>query len=184
MGCYQQPCLQLATRIATHVWTCQLQRVIRQFFLNFVLISILLSFTLRGFHFISLHCYVLHAASEVVKGLLDLPSPLVGRQEAFYCRCIGIGLFSDSPQQWAPHQSVVSQVLTVAGESWDASPPLSKPQGQEKHEAGLCSFYIPKLSSSSHFHVLYSKVNVPIITCQLQDALPDAPCASVAHRAW
>lgn len=89
--------------------------------LPLVLISVLLSFTLRGFHF-SLYCYVLCAASEVVKGQLDLPSPLAGRQEALYCWCIWISLlpavrflhlhgtsqhtpallFSDSPQQRTP----------------------------------------------------------------------------------
>lgn len=59
----------------------------------------LLGFTLRGFHF-CLYCCVLCAASEVVKGQLDLPSPLAGSaallvQLNYFASCSEI-----SPSPW------------------------------------------------------------------------------------
>lgn len=81
-------------RIAIHFWMYQLQRVTQQFVLTS---PFSFNFHAPQFHFEGLNfsfcCYVLCAASEVVKGHLDLPLPLAGRLEALYCWCIWIGLF-------------------------------------------------------------------------------------------
>lgn len=57
-----------------------------------VLISMFISFTSRDFHF-SLCCYVPHVVSEVVRGLLALPSAFTGRNQELYFQCIWISLF-------------------------------------------------------------------------------------------
>lgn len=85
-----------------------------------VLISVFLSFALRGFHF-CLCCSVLCAALEVVKGQLDLPSPLADSRKRHAAAASELACFlqpelfsmahpqhsldlllSDSPQQCTP----------------------------------------------------------------------------------
>lgn len=159
----------------------------------------LLSCTLRGFHF-SLHCYVLRAASEVVKGHLDLPSPLAGRQEALYRWCIWISLFS----------AVVSLLFLCTfpacpGPAVFRESPAMRPAPQCNTSGArgpwgelrcVCSSEQVAGAASGWALLLLGTpaVRFKPYTCtlqqrkptlyylQLQDALPDAPCALAARK--
>lgn len=159
MDCYKYPCLQLAIQNYNVHLNVPPSRVIQQLFLASVLISVLLSFTWMGFHF-SLHFYVLHATSEVVRRHLDLPSILAGRK--FYAAGASklvcflwwflsssfahaqhalAPLFSDSTQQCAPHSGEIPQVLMVPGESWRCT--LSSEQVTGSIRLGSAPFRYP-----------------------------------------